>query len=363
MRTASGSYQVLEPLPPGWTAGGQRGWGQKHSCCPLEADLLAPTALWPLLCELPAPTLVCLLVLVAGDELGVCHSRCWNQPVLLFLKPHFEVYTDNILQFFANPWSGTFTGSLFTKDTKAGLSANAPLAQTAWTCASPESSLHVCQAVSLHCWVSDRSLVYGFDGGWANSPRCPAHLFGTLCLLLGLQVECWECGVLDGKGWARTRAWVLAGGLVPAPLLASCYFPGPLPRGAGYVSWEMRDSRLFLSLPIPLVFCGILLLRRSFCFLKTVSFASPAFFPPARSPWVGMCRVFLALVFSQDCPQQWSGVRNSSVPPDSSVSVLDICNVRLISFFWFDFSFFCLISPGVFLNYIVFILLDFGVER
>lgn len=103
MRTASGSYQVLEPLPPGWTAGGQRGWGQKHSCCPLEADLLAPTALWPLLCELPAPTLVCLLVLVAGDELGVCHSRCWNQPVLLFLKPHFEVYTDNILQFFANP--------------------------------------------------------------------------------------------------------------------------------------------------------------------------------------------------------------------------------------------------------------------
>ena len=154
----------------------------------------------PLLCELPAPTLVCLLVLGAGDELGVCHSRCWNQPVLVFLKPHFEVYTDNILQFFASPWSGTFTGSLFTKDTKAGLSANAPLAQTGWTCASPKSSLHVCQAVSLHCWVSDRSLVYGFDGGWANSPRCPAHLFGTLCLLLRLQVECWKCGVLDGKG-------------------------------------------------------------------------------------------------------------------------------------------------------------------
>lgn len=65
MRTASGRYQVLEPLPPGW------GWGQKHGCCPLEADLLlVPTALQPLLCELPAPTLVCLPVLGAGDELG-----------------------------------------------------------------------------------------------------------------------------------------------------------------------------------------------------------------------------------------------------------------------------------------------------
>ena len=116
---------------------------------------------------------------------------------------------------------------------KAGLPANAPSIPDRLVLLLPQSPLHVCWAVSFHRWVSDRSLVRGFSGGWVNSPRCPAHLFGTVCLLLGLQVECCACGVLDGKGWARTRARALAGRLVPAPLLVSWPVPRPtLPSGS-----------------------------------------------------------------------------------------------------------------------------------
>lgn len=194
----------------------------------------------------------------------------------------------------------------------------------------------------FYCWVSDRSLVCGFDGGWASSPRCPAHLFETLCLLLRLQrrsagnVGSWMVRAEPGQGHACLLvAWFLL------PLLASCYFPAHSRRVC-----VLRNESLqaLLISAHALVFCGILLLRRSFCFLDCELLPpSPSFLQlAALVEGCEMCRVSWLSSFP-GLPTAMGGVRSSSMPPDSSVSVLDIaCNVRLISFFWFWFLSFCL---------------------
>lgn len=53
---------------------------------------------------------------------------------------------------------------------------------------------------------------------------------------------------------------------------------------------------------------------------------------------------FLDSLLFSGCPQEWGGVRSSATlpfPPGSSVSVLDTCSVRLISFS-------CFVALGIF---------------
>lgn len=71
-------------------------------------------------------------------------------------------------------------------------------------------------------WVSDRSLVSSFHGGWVKSPRGPACLIRTNCVTpLGLQLECWgACAVIVGK---RSLGWQ---GLSQDRGKGSCWGPG-----------------------------------------------------------------------------------------------------------------------------------------
>lgn len=297
-------------------------------------------------------------------SLGVCHSRCWNQPVLVFLKPHFEVYTDNILQFFANPWSGTFTGSLFTKDTKAGLSANAPLAQQAGPVLLPN---HLCMFARL----------FFFTVGYLTGALCVASMVagrvlpGVLPTFLKHCVSSWGCRWSAGNvGSWMVRAEPGQGHacLLVAWFLLLSWHPVTSPAHSPEEVCVLRNERL-QALLISAHALGVLWHSApEACILLLIdwAFTSPAFFPLACSPWVGKCRNvqgFLGSLLFPGLPtaMEWGQELFYATRFFCFCSWHMQCKIDFIFLVWF--LSFCLISPGVFLNYLVFILLDFGVER
>lgn len=113
-------------------------------------------------------------------------------------------------------------------------------------------------------------------------PTCLEHCVSYWgCTCSAGNVGSWVVRAEPGQGHGcLLGAWFLLLSWRPVTDL----FPGPLPRGAEYVSWKMRDSGLFLSLPMPLVLSGILFLRRSFCFWVTMSFYIPSRLPSSLEP-------------------------------------------------------------------------------
>lgn len=111
-------------------------------------------------------------------------------------------------------------------------------------------------------------------------PTCLEHCVSSWgCRCSAGNVGSWVVRAEPGQGHGcLLGAWFLLLSWHPVTDL----FPGPLSRGAGYMSCKMTDSGLFLSLPMPLVSSGILFLRRSFW--VTVSFYLPSRLPSSLEP-------------------------------------------------------------------------------